>query len=259
MEGIIMFSKHLSLLMVSAFMILTALNAHGYDFNKHIREQQQKKDAKRWSLSEWLEQKKSNKLMDMWLMYNAPSPYEFFFGLDTSSLEQKNIQGTTETLETFRNYRGHFGAFVTLVGLYGEFEQSNEELKQWKALFMLRLLGSSDQSTALTGHFGLLNRTVTESGLERNWQHQVGGGKLQIYFLKPLALTGQYDVIIEDESNDNAMVKARGSRVEAGAHLEYGAFRIYGLWYQEKMKYDDGTSLYERHREGISFGTRFYF
>lgn len=235
---------------------LTAPAWSAWDFNKSIREKQAQKNAKRWSLSEWLDQKGRNKLMDMWLMYNTPSPYEFFFSADTSNVEQEVMIGTgTPTSQTFRNYRGAFGAFVTVVGLYGEYESSDEELEQWKALFMVRLLGSSDQSTNFTIHYGLMNQNFNDE----ETQYQVGGGRISLYLIKAFALTGQYEHIFEAESEQNN-ITSEGSRWEAGAHLEYGALRIYGSWFQEVLDLTTTTNQEsQRTRQGLLYGLRFYF
>lgn len=244
-------SKHLLVLITILFF---ASLANAYDFAGKARAKQEQKDAKRWSLSEWLEQKQRNKLMDSWLMFNAPSPYEFFMGVDTASLDQVNTVAGTESSRSFRNYRGSAGAFVTAVGLYGEYESSNEELDQWKALFMLRLIGSSDQSTQLTIHYGLMNQTLNDDST----QHQVGGGRFNFYIIKAFALTGLYEVILSGTSEGE--VKSKGFRYEAGAHLEYGALRFYGAWFQENLDVISPLQVQsQRIREGILFGTRIYF
>lgn len=235
--------------------LLFSNTAYSASFYDNARKKQEKKDAQRWSLSQWLEQKQKIKLMDTWLMYNAPSPYEFFFGADTSSFDQINTQGNNETSQSFRNYRGSFGAYVTMVGLYGEYESSDEDISQWKAKFMVRVLGSSDQSTNLVLSYGLMNRDFNGD----KTQYQVAGGQLNFYIVKAFALTGMYEHYLEAESEQNDITSS-GHRIEGGAHIEYGALRIYGTWFQENMDLVD-PSLIEskRTREGILFGTRIYF
>ena len=235
-------------------LIFFSSHAHAYDFYDGTRKKQDAKDAKRWSLSQWLEQKKNIKLMDMWLMYNAPSPYEFFLGVDTSSLENTVTINQVETSQSFRNYRAHIGAFVTIVGLYGEYETSDEELEQWKALFMLRLLGSSDQSTNITIHYGLMGRDLNND----KTQYQVGGGKLNLYLIRAFAIHGLYEYMIKATSE--AGIESEGHRVEGGAHIEFGAIRLYGSWFSEELELM--TSLGQEsqvQRSGILFGTRIYF
>ena len=152
-------------------------------------------------------------------------------------------------------HRGYFGAFATIVGLYGEYRTVEEDYDQWKALFLLRLIGSSDQSTNMTLHYGLLNRSFAN---DDKIQHQVAGGKIDLYLLKVLALTGLYEHILEAESEQN--VDMKGSRVEGGLHIEYGALRVYGSWFQEKIERVDGLGAEsEMTREGIQFGLRLYF
>lgn len=234
---------------------LWSQQAWAYDFNAHIRKQQEAKDAKRWSLSEWLSQKSRNKLMDSWLSYNEPSPYEFFFSVDTSSLEQEVTIGNTSPVnQSYRNYRGAVGAFVTMVGLYGEYESSDEELQQWKALFMVRLLGHSDQSTNLVLHCGLMGQDFNND----KTQFQVGGARMNLYLVKAFALTGQYENIFKATSEQG--IEQEGFRWEAGALLEFGALRFYGSWYQESLDITTPSLIdFTRVRQGVQYGLRFYF
>lgn len=241
------------LALILSLIILSPI-AQAYDFHAATREKQQAKEAKRWSLSQWLDQKKNMKLMDMWLMYNAPSPYEFFFGVDTASVKNTVTVNNIDTSQTYRNYRGYIGAFVTIVGLYGEYETSDEELEQWKALFLLRLLGSSDQSTNITLHYGLMGREFNTD----KTQYQVGGAKLNLYLLRAFALHGLYEYIIKATSE--AGVESEGHRVEGGAHIEYGALRIYGSWFSENLDMTSNLGQQSQmQRQGILFGTRIYF
>lgn len=252
---------------IISFLVATCLShsplARAWDFNADIRKKQEAKDAKRWSLSEWLEQKSRIKLMDSWLAYNKPSPYEFFFSLDTSSLDQEvtDSSSNTVTQQSYRNYRGAFAAFVTVVGLYGEYEMSDEDLAQWKALFMLRLLGNSDQSTNLTLQYGLMNQSFKNSAdvLNDETQFQVAGARMNFYLIDAFGLSGLYEHYFKAKSKD-FQTEQEGYRYEAGAFIEYGALRLYGSWFDETMEtLTNGSTQSTRSRRGILFGARFYF
>jgi len=244
---------HISILLI--FTLQFATPALAYNFYSESQRKQTVKEAKRWSLSEWLEQKEKIQLMDSWLMFNAPSPYEFFLSVDTSSLQQTQISpGNPDIEQTYRNYRGSFAAFVSLVGLYGEYEKSDETLKQWKALFLFRLLGSSDQSTNLTLQYGLMNQDFQNDVT----QYQVAGARLTFYLIEPFALTGQYEQIFEATSEQG--LQSEGYRYEAGAHIEYGALRIYGSWFEESLDLVLPVNTTQiRRRQGVLFGARLYF
>ena len=245
----------LSLVFIFCVAGLLPQQVQGYDFNAGIRKKQEAKEAKRWSLSEWLAQKSKVKLMDTWLSYNEPSPYEFYLSLDTSNIEQEVSTGvTTLPSQSYRNYRGALAAYVTMVGLYGEYESSDEELEQWKALFLLRLIGSSDQSTNLTIHYGLMGQDFNND----KTQFQLGGGRLNFYFIRAFGITGLYEYIFEATSEQDIVME--GFRWEAGAFIEYGALRIYGSWYQESMDMLTPALVEStRSRQGILYGLRFYF
>jgi hypothetical protein len=247
--------SHLTALSIFLTLLIFTFPVMAFDIYSEAQRKQTAKEAQRWSLSQWLEQKQRMQLMDTWLMFNPPSPYEFFVSIDTSSPRQINTDTNGSLQEsTHRNYRGALGAYVSMFGLYAEYEDSNEELKQWKALFSIRVLGSSDQSTHMSLHYGLMNQ---------NWagdptQHQVGGARFNLYLAQPFAITGLYEKIWEATSEQG--VRSEGYRLEAGAHLEYGALRIYGSWFEEQMELllpsNNGQT---RQRRGILFGTRLYF
>ncbi len=46
------------------------------------------RETKRWTLQEWLETKERNRMMDLWLAVNSPSPYEAMLGLANHAIKQ---------------------------------------------------------------------------------------------------------------------------------------------------------------------------
>lgn len=81
---------------------------------------------------------------------------------------------------------------------------------------------------------------------------------MDLYLLRAFALTGRYEHILKAESKNEISIE--GYRVEGGAHIEYGAMRIYGTWFDERLELIDALSAeWTQRRSGILFGTRFYF
>lgn len=212
------------------------------------------KDAKRWSLDEWLAQKSKIKWSDMWLQYNSPSPYEFYIGLDNSSFTNSiETLGSGISESSFRSYRGEFAAFATIVGLKGNFEYTTEDTTSWQALLQFRLLGSYDQGTNITIHYGLRGLNSSGEGV----LNQMAGGSMTLYLFKKFGLLGNYSYFIEAESD--LLNKVSGYRWESGAFIEYGVMRVYGFYYQDYQKFEQTLSYRKEDREGIQFGLRFYF
>jgi hypothetical protein len=60
-------------------------------FYRYFRQRSDVKTKTRWSLQEWLETRDRMRLMDLWLAFHSPSPYEFFVGGEWRSL--KNVGG----------------------------------------------------------------------------------------------------------------------------------------------------------------------
>ena len=55
----------------------SGFGSRNYDFTARSSAREQK----RWTLAEWLEQKDRSKMMDLWLAFNSPSPYELMLGV----------------------------------------------------------------------------------------------------------------------------------------------------------------------------------
>lgn len=220
----------------------------------YIEKKTVEKDAKRWSLDEWLAQKSKIKWSDMWLQFNSPSPYEFYLGTDTSSYNlSSETSGTKLPDSSFRSYRGEFAAFASAAGLKGTYEYTSDDTSAWQAQLMLRLLGAYDQGTNFTVYYGL--RGLNRSG--ENVLNQVAGASLTLYLLKKFGLTGNYTYIIDGTSDQSN--KVSGSRWDAGGFIEYAALRLYGFYFQENQKFEQTISNRNENRTGIQFGMRFYF
>lgn len=244
----------LILLCLSTSIFYTA--AQAYDFSPRSSAQVAK-EAQRWSLSQWMEQKGKIQWMDLWLNTNTKSPsyYEIYIGADYSLMERSvsTDAGPATLTEDITSRSGHLGLFVSIFGLYTRYEKSSDsERTSWENLAQLRLLGSSDQGSNLTLFYGFKDLNLS---LEKS-NHQQAGGYLNLYLLKAWAIQGRYAQILESNTSSGAQLS--GHRIEATTWLEWGPLRFFGTWYKEPLEQTLGNTTTETSFEGYSIGIRTY-
>lgn len=222
--------------------------SNGVDFTKRAAA----REKTRWSLSDWLEMKNRNQMMDMWLSMNSPSPYEFSLGLlyinneVLHPVEDKNLP----------SYAGEFTAHAQFVGLTVEHENNSREgHSDLTGMFNLRLLGNSLQNTSLTLHYGQLTREL--SGL--TLKPQFAQATLQIYISKYFGLEGKYRHYLPFD--DISVGEVTGTNTEAGIFIDFKALRIFGSWYDESFqnKIPAGIETDFSRRTGIKSGIKIFF
>lgn len=248
-------------LFLSLVLLFISQAGLGYDFSPNSRSQI-KKDAQRWSLSQWMEQKSNFKLMDVWLNYNStPSYSELYLGGHFSEYERlsQNVPGgfSLPDNEDLAMTTGYLGGFVSIFGLHGEYARSSDEDRTIsQAYAMLRIMGATDQGTNLTAFYGLRDEEMESPGYMDSVQNQQVGGYLTLYIFRSFAIQGKYHHYF-DETSDNGSTIG-GHRMEASAWVEYGALRLYGTWYKEPLTIDSGSGIFEIERSGFNAGFRIY-
>jgi hypothetical protein len=255
---------HLKPVLVSLCLLAACLQAHaessssGSSKGRNFLDRADKREAKRWTLQEWLEQRDRNRMMDLWLSLNSPSPYEFMLGISHHgySLEQPNAEPVQHT-----SYSGAMSAYAQIVGVTAEYENNAEEkYNDLNGLLNLRLFGESIQSSYLAVHYGLRTRTYADSGA-RVAQHfsQVS---LQMYAIKAFGFAGLYRLYYPAEQNIPGATPAEtsGNLTEAGAFIDFKNFRLFGDWYKEQKK--DRTSSgaeSSSSQTGVKSGIKIFF
>ena len=223
---------------------------------------QQSKEATRWSLAQWMEQKGKLQWMDIWLNSNTKSPsfYEIYLGGDYAQYESNtSLNGGTPTVtEDLTSWRAHAGMFVSLLGVHGQYEKSEKDHReQVDAVGQLRILGHTDQGSNLTGFYGIHRQNFQDASLQNDQvQNTQAGGYLTLYLVNFWAIQGKYQHFFENKSNLDTEVK--GHRIEASTWVEWGAIRVYGTYFKEPMTYSTTTSETQIHREGFNLGLRVY-
>jgi hypothetical protein len=214
------------------------------------------REAKRFTLQSWLENKDRRALMDMWLTINTPSPYEFVIGgsmfrysLDTSSANTTNSQSFNKTnLEV--------SAYAKFVGVSAEYSNNYDEgFNDVTGIFNLRVFGNTVQGSHITLHYGLRTRRAENKTYRLN--QLFPALTLQIYLMKYFGIQGNYRAY--QAYSENFYGDTTGDEIQAGAFIEYGILRIFGDWYQERQNSKLNSIETNLNRSGNKIGIKFYF
>ncbi len=215
------------------------------------------REAKRFTLQGWLENKDRRNLMDMWLTINTPSPYEFVLGgaMFSYSLES-SVSSVKATPVNYKKYYGEVSAYAKFVGITGEYSNNQEEgFNDVTGLFNLRIFGHSVQSSHITLHYGLRTRTSELSNYRLN--QQFPAATLQIYLMKYFGIQGHYRAYLP--VTESFYGETKGDELNAGAFIEFGSFRLFGDWYQERQSSKLNNIESGIIRTGNKVGVKIYF
>lgn len=214
------------------------------------------REAKRFTLQEWLENKDRRALMDMWLTINTPSPYEFIIGGSLFNYTLDSTTAGTTTSKTVAGYSGELSAYARFVGLTAEYTNNTEDgLNDVTGIFNLRIFGNTVQGSHITLHYGLRTRNASDKSYRLN--QQFGAATLQLYLMKYFGIQGNYRKYLpysEDQFGDT-----ESNEINAGAFIEFGALRLFGDWYQEKQKSKLNNVESNFDRTGTKIGIKLYF
>lgn len=224
-----------------------------YDFQKRADARR----ASRWTLQEWLERKDRHAMMDLWLSFNSPSPFEFSLGGAYISATTSTDSAGVKTEEKHVSSSGRIEAYALLVGLSGEYENNiKESYNDVTGTFHLRLFGNSIQSTALTLGYGLRTREGGGSTPYRLAQ-QFGEGHLQLYIMKYFGIEGRYRSYLS--VTEDTLGDTKGELQEAGAFIDFSAVRVFGTWYKENTTSTKNAVESKTDSTGIKSGIKIFF
>lgn len=221
-------------LLAFALVVLPLHFAMADDVYEVVVKRVEKKKASGWSLSEWLETKNRIALMDMWLAFHTPSPYEFYLG--------GNYQFGMRSGSAYNGGQVYFAAFASLFGLEVQRDQSYEKIIN--GLFHMRLLGFSNQSTNITLHGGMRFEGAEPA------RSAVAGVSATFYLMKYFGIDGLYRHIFKSQTT-TAGYRLYGDRYEAGGFIDFKFLRLYGSYFHE----EDQNPI----RSGGLAGVRLFF
>ncbi|MBC7741734.1 MAG: hypothetical protein H7061_06040 [Bdellovibrionaceae bacterium] len=215
------------------------------------------RESKRFTLQSWLENKDRSALMDMWLTINTPSPYEFIVGGTlynyTLKTEANKIPGADIK---HQSSSGEISAYAKFVGITGEYSNNIEEhFNDVTGIFNLRVFGNAVQSSHLTFHYGLRTRTADDKS--NRLDQQFPAVTLQIYLMKYFGIQGNYRSYLP--VTDQVFGETQGDELTAGAFIEFGSFRLFGDWYQERQNSKLNSIETKTDRTGSKAGLKLFF
>lgn len=221
-----------------------------------MQQYQKKKEATRWTIEDWLDQKQKIRLMDYWLALNtAPVNFEAALGGLSYKYDAESSLAPGVTQEESLT-RGWLSLYYRILGLSAEFEQLDGSDTSTAYLFNFRLLGPTLQSTQLTLQYGM---NQLKSDLAANSRdNQFAGATFTLYILHFLGLEGHYRQYFP--STNDANIDAEGSRTTYGVFLEFGFLRLFGNLAHDKWTYTPpASSGYDVEFKGMEVGGQLFF
>lgn len=216
----------------------------------------ERKAESRWTLQGWLEQRDRNRMMDLWLAMNSPSPYEFFL---SGSYQDYLSKDSSSTLENrYQSVMSTAGAYSGVIGLEGFYENNtSEKFSQSGGSLNLRIVGNAVQGTHLILFYGYRSLNLTDTTLSSTINQSFAGGDLNMYFTRYFGISGNYKYYIPAENNTFGEVSAQ--RTEAGVFIDFSLLRIFGSWYNEKLEIKPSQIPKSIDRTGIMTGLKIFF
>lgn len=225
-------------------------------FYKGIAAKQTEKTRSRWTLIDWMAQKRDVGMMDLWLAKNSySSPFEFY--LD-GSLNNYNLVNAATPSEhrNLNSQGGEFGAFAGRAGLRGVYRGDEENRVTWMGGFNFRIYGRAIQDTHINLEYGLRGLTLPSPSPEK-FQNQFAAVHLTIYLTKHLGIEGSHTRILPARSDlENTL---EGETSAGKLFIDFSAVRFYGEWRNELLRTKSATSATSETRSGYGGGIRLFF
>lgn len=240
--------------------LITVLSLQAFAQEKNegysLQKRAEQRTLKRFTLKEWMEAKDRRALMDLWLSINTPSPYEFCLSGSFSQYSLDSTVGAASLKANKKSTDGSFAAYATLVGITAEYQNNVEEnFNDVTGMFNLRLFGNTLQGTHLTIHYGL--RTRTENNNLYRLNQSFPALTLQLYMNKFFGVQANYRYFLP--ISESFYGDTQADELNAGVFIEYGAFRIFGDWYQERQGSKLNNVDHSLQRTGTKLGAKIYF
>jgi hypothetical protein len=224
-------------------------------FYKAAYEKQEEKKRSRWTLADWLAQKREMRLMDLWLAKNSySSPFEFY--LDASSVNYSLKKKSEDPHQNYNEQTGEFAAYAGRAGLIGSYMLDEEKRSRWQGALAFRVYGQAIQDTHIHLEWGIQGLSV-QSPSQEKFQNQFGAVSMDVYLTKYFGIGGRYSRILPARSNLEQSLE--GEAAKARVFIDFWTVQIYGQWNHEQLRTrsPNGNSL--ETRPGFGGGLRIYF
>ena len=178
------------------------------------------REAKRFNLYDWLEQKNRNKVMDMWLSLNTASPYEF---LISTHFNQYKLTNKPQADSAYENYSVDLHAYSYFVGLTGEYENNTfEHFALTTGIFNLRVFGETLQGSQITFRYGL--RTKTDHNQLFRLNQTFAAALVQLNIFSGFGL--HYEFRHYFPFTESYLGDTRTESTDVAAYIDFGDLRI---------------------------------
>jgi hypothetical protein len=245
--------QRLSLILVAVL----SLNAHAYFQMDFMKEKNKAKSSSRWTLADWLAQKKKMALADQWLaLHSSSNWFDLALSGQQTSFDVKttDASGTaTTTKDGGQIYEADM--YLSIFNLNGEYEKRGDDMESYAGAVGLRLLGTSAQTTNLVVRYGLQETKNTRT--KEHWDNQYAEAQIQLYVIEEFGLEGKYRYFFPDTNGQGH--KLSGHKATAGAFAELGILRIYADYFQEPTEISSNGSTSKQDRAGFQYGLKLYF
>lgn len=213
---------------------------------------QKEKEGVRWTLADWMTQKKSFRAMDQWLAVNRQaSMFELNFEGGQSNYEYEvNGNVLDQTVDKYS-----VQMWISIFGLQYTKEDSDEGWESESTQLNVRIFGQSTQTTNLTLHYGV--KTTEFEAPPNEYKNQYGGVNLNLYITSFFGLEGTYRKYLSTKDDNN--VDIEGERSEYGAFIDINFVRLYGTAFVDKTYRTTAGSTTIESRDGVDAGVKFYF
>ncbi|MEO0336657.1 MAG: hypothetical protein AAF202_09685 [Pseudomonadota bacterium] len=239
---------------ILALMLFSSASQAQYFQADFMKSRQKAKASARWTLFDWISQKKKISLWDQWLESNR-SATVFEMQLTGSQMDFETVTKTSVDENGVRDSSQSYAVdlWIKIFGLRAEYEEQPDIQKTSSAMANLRIIGSSLQSTHLIIRGGI--QQYEDLLNDRQYQNPFASAALRLYFLSFIGLHGEYRQLFEAES-DEGSVKLSGSRTQGGAFLEWGILRITGQYVNEPYEFTSGGATVDQTRTGLEYGVQ---
>lgn len=216
------------------------------------------REASRWTLQDWLEQKDRSRIMDLWLNMNSPSPYEFEVGLWQNSYSTSISSPASQT--NYISTQGNISAYAQIFGLTAEYENNiKEQYNDVIGKFDLRLMGNSIQNTNLTFHLGQRTRAMSYLATNPQVKNSFAELSLCMHLSKFFGITGGYRVY-QPATDPTINQSVAGTLSEGGLFIDFKAVRVFGSWFEDLQVNTPTTgSSTSTIRTGYRSGVQIFF
>lgn len=251
----------LVLLFVFAGFLSSNVSAQNRASNYDFLQRAEAREAQRWTLAEWMAQKEKNRMMDLWLAFNSPSPYEFMLGWGHKAYDQTQSINSVESKNSWVSSQSELHAYASIMGLSAEYENNlKEKYNDLTGMLNLRVFGNSIQNSHLTLHYGQRTRERDFAGTKTRFGQNFAQASLQLYLSPYFGIDSKYRTSLGSQTSESIEAKSFTLQ-EAGLFIDFKGIRIFGNWYQEKETLFKQTTseIIEESRTGIKSGLKIFF